>query len=133
MFSKELKQFISYFFVGGAAAVVEWLVFFSLVSFFDSQYLLATALAFVASTTVNWLLGRRFTFKNADYKGKRLKELLLVFLVSAIGLAFNMLLMYLFVDIFRMNSNIMKTIAKILSTGTVFIWNYLARKHLIYK
>ena len=134
MFSKKnIRQFLSYFGVGGVSALVEWAVFSLLEYLFDMPYLLATILAFIFSTTTNWFLGRTFTFRESAYKEKRGKEIFLVFLVSAIGLGFNLLLMYLFVDVIGMNTNLLKTIAKILSTGIVFIWNFLSRKLWIYK
>lgn len=128
-----IKQFISYFGVGGAAALVEWGIFFLLVYLFNTPYLVATVLAFIVSTSVNWILGRMFAFKNSNFKGKKTQELILVFVVSAIGLVFNMILMYLFVSVLGMNSNIRKTVSKVLSTGIVFFWNFLSRKYLIYK
>lgn len=131
--AKGIKQFLSYFGVGGVSALVEWAVFSLLEYLLDMPYLLATILAFIFSTTTNWFLGRTFTFKESAYKDKKAKEIFLVFLVSAIGLGFNLLLMYLFVDVFGMNTNLLKTIAKILSTGIVFIWNFLSRKLWIYK
>lgn len=131
--SKGIKQFLSYFGVGGISALVEWAVFSLLEYLLDMPYLLATILAFIFSTTTNWFLGRTFTFKESAYKDKKAKEIFLVFLVSAIGLGFNLLLMYLFVDVFGMNTNLLKTIAKILSTGIVFIWNFLSRKLWIYR
>ena len=131
--SKSVRQFISYFGVGGASALVEWCVFSLLEYLLDVPYLLATVLAFLVSTTTNWILGRTFTFKDSAYREKKAKEAFLVFLVSGIGLAFNLILMYLFVDVFGMNTNLLKTIAKIISTGIVFIWNFLSRKLWIYK
>ena len=131
--SKGIKQFLSYFGVGGVSALVEWAVFSLLEYLLDMPYLLATILAFIFSTTTNWFLGRTFTFKESAYKDKKAKEIFLVFLVSAIGLGFNLLLMYLFVDVFGMNTNLLKTIAKIFSTGIVFIWNFLSRKLWIYR
>ena len=131
--SKGIKQFLSYFGVGGVSALVEWAVFSLLEYLLDMPYLLATILAFIFSTTTNWFLGRTFTFKESAYKDKKAKEIFLVFLVSAIGLGFNLLLMYLFVDVFGMNTNLLKTIAKIISTGIVFIWNFLSRKLWIYR
>jgi len=131
--SINIRQFLSYFGVGGVSALVEWVVFTLLESLLNLPYLLATVIAFVFSTTVNWLLGRRFTFRHAEYRGSRLQEAAQVFLVSAIGLVFNMLLMLLFVDVCRMDTHLLKTAAKILSTGIVFVWNYLSRKLWIYR
>ena len=96
-------------------------------------YLPATALAFVISTTTNWILGRTFTFKNSKLGKKKGKEFILVFAVSAIGLLGNLLLMFVFVDLIGMKTELLKTIAKIVATGIIFIWNYLARKLWIYR
>ena len=131
--AKTVRQFLSYFCVGGVAALVEWSVFSLLEYLLDLPYLLATVLAFLVSTTVNWILGRTFTFKNSTYQKKKTKEAFLVFAVSAVGLVFNLLLMVLFVDVIGMSTNFLKTVAKVLATGIVFIWNYLSRKLWIYK
>ena len=129
-----MKQFLSYFCVGGVSALVEWTLFALLLYLLDMSYPVATTLAFIVSTTTNWYLGRTFTFKDSEaYKGKSVKEYLMVFLVSAIGLGFNILLMYFFVDVLGMNTKIMQTSAKVISTGIVFMWNFLSRKFLIYK
>lgn len=131
--AKNIKQFLSYIGVGGTAAIVEWVSFTVFVSLIGVPYLPATIFAFLLATTANWILGRMFTFKESTYKEKRIKEAVLVFFVSAIGLGFNMLLMYLFVDVIGMSTNIQQTIAKVIATGIVFIWNYLSRKMWIYQ
>lgn len=131
--SRNVRQFISYFGVGGVSALVEWAAFFLFDTVFGIQYMLATVLAFILSTTTNWFLGRVFTFKDAAYKDKKGREIVLVFAVSAIGLLFNLGLMYLFVTVLKMNTSLLKTVAKVLATGIVFIWNFLARKLWIYR
>lgn len=131
--SKSMRQFFSYFGVGGISALVEWTVFSALEYLLDLPYLLATVMAFFVSTATNWFLGRKFTFKDSGYKGKKLTEIVLVFFVSAIGLVFNLALMYMFVSVLKMNTNLLKSVAKVLSTGIVFIWNFLSRKLWIYR
>lgn len=135
MFTKAgIKQFISYFFVGGMAAIVEWIMFFLFANVIKMDYIAATVLAFVFSTTTNWILGRVMTFKdNAAYKNQKTKEAVLIFAVSAIGLLFNMILMYLFVTVLGFDSSLGKTGSKVAATGIVFIWNFLIRKLAIYK
>ncbi|MGN0328162.1 MAG: GtrA family protein [Lachnospira sp.] len=129
-----IKQFISYFFVGGMAAIVEWVMFFILGTLIGINYMAATVIAFIFSTTANWFLGRVMTFKdNKNYENKKGKELFLVFAVSGIGLVFNLILMYLFVTILGFDEGLQKTFCKIVSTGIVFIWNFLIRKLVIYK
>lgn len=129
-----LKQFISYFFVGGVAAIVEWVMFFIFANVLQINYFVSTVIAFIFSTTANWILGRITTFKdNNTYKDKKAKEAFLVFIVSAIGLLFNLILMYLFVTVMGFDSSLGKTLSKIAATGIVFIWNFLIRKLVIYK
>ncbi len=122
---KEIEKFISYFFVGGIAALVEWSVFALFNSF--TNYLIATIIAFIIATTVNYFLGKRWTFKNYE---KNNKDVIAVFIVSGIGLLLNMLFMYILVDMIKLSY---KIIDKIISTGLVFIWNYLSRRMFIYK
>lgn len=71
--------------------------------------------------------------KHILYDNQRTKELFLVFLVSAIGLGFNLLLMFIFVRLLGMNTNLLKTAAKIMATGIVFVWNFVSRKIWIYR
>lgn len=129
-----IKQFISYFFVGGVAAIVEWVMFFIFANVLQINYFVSTVIAFIFSTTANWILGRITTFKdNNTYKDKKAKEAFRVFVVSAIGLLFNLILMYLFVTVMGFDSSLGKTLSKIAATGIVFIWNFLIRKLVIYK
>lgn len=129
-----IKQFISYFFVGGVAAIVEWVMFFIFANVLQINYFVSTVIAFIFSTTANWILGRITTFKdNNTYKDKKAKEAFLVFIVSAIGLLFNLILMYLFVTVMGFDSSLGKILSKIAATGIVFIWNFLIRKLVIYK
>lgn len=122
---EEIKKFISYFFVGGIAALVEWGVFYLFNSF--TSYLIATIIAFIIATAVNYLLGRIWTFKNYE---KSKVDVISVFIVSGIGLLLNILFMYLLIDIIKLPYAIL---AKIISTGLVFIWNYVSRRIFIYK
>ena len=62
-----IKQFISYFFVGGVAAIVEWVMFFIFANVLQINYFVSTVIAFIFSTTANWILGRITTFKDNFY------------------------------------------------------------------
>lgn len=129
-----IRQFFSYFLVGGIAAIVEWVCFALFENVFAIHYIIATCLAFIFSTTANWILGRFWTFKNSKaYMGKRAKEMFLVFMVSAVGLLLNMGLMYLFVTTLGLDTPILKIFDKVAATGIVFFWNFLVRKFVIYK
>ena len=130
---KSIKQFFSYFFVGGMAALVEWGMFFAFSNLLHIYYQGATVLAFFFSTMTNWWLGRTLTFKDSAYQSKKQKELVLIFGVSAIGLFLNMILMYVWVSLLGMNTDFRKMIGKVAATGIVFFWNFFIRKYVVYK
>ncbi len=122
---EEIKKFVSYFFVGGMAAIVEWVTFAIFNIFFN--YTISTIIAFVLATTANYFLGKMLTFKN--YKHSK-KDIVSVFVVSGIGLLLNVIFMYVIIDIIKFKYEM---IAKIISTGLVFIWNYISRRMFVYK
>lgn len=124
-----IKQLFSYFIVGGTAALVEWVSFGASVYLLHIDHMLATILAFIVATFVNWILGRLLTFKDNCKNNSLLKDCMQVYLASLAGLAINLALMYVFVDLLTIN----QMVSKILSTGIVFIWNFVVRKFLIYK
>lgn len=121
---KEIKKFLSYFCVGGAAALVEWGTF--ALSNIVFNYNISTVIAFVLATTFNYFLGKKTTFKN-DKQTKQ--DIIWVFIVSGIGLLLNVLFMNILIKVIKISINM---IAKIISTGLVFIWNYLSRRFFIY-
>ena len=129
-----VRQFMSYFCVGGISAIVEWVLFAAFANLLGINYIAATCLAFVFSTLTNWFLGKRWTFKDSkQYEKKALKEVLLIFIVSGVGLLFNIVLMFLFVNVLELNTPLLKVCSKITATGIVFVWNFLIRKYAVYR
>ena len=123
----ERIKVLIYLCIGCMAALIEWGGFYFLNHWLLVNYLLATALAFAFSTLCHYLLGNIFVF-NSGTRYARKKELSLVFLVSTIGLLFNLLLMGLFVGFFAWNA----MAAKVAASGIVVVWNYLSRKKWIF-
>ncbi len=120
------KEFFLYLVVGGIATVAEWTIFFVLIKC-SLHYAVATAVAYVFSTLVNWLAGRWLVFKAS--KGTVLKEIISIYLVSVVGLLFNIVIMWLAVDVMSFGEGI----SKIGATGIVFFFNFLVRKLVIYR
>ncbi len=123
---KNIKEFLLYIIVGGIATVAEWVVFF-LLGKVSCHYAVATAIAYILSTFVNWLAGRILVFKES--KQPIIKEILSVYLASIVGLLLNLLIMWVAVDLISIN----EMVSKIAATGIVFVYNFLVRKLLIYK
>ncbi|MBQ6707076.1 MAG: GtrA family protein [Clostridia bacterium] len=126
MNKKAIKEFFLYLVVGGIATVTEWLVFFLLDKCY-LHYAVATVIAYIVSTFVNWLAGRLLVFKQSEQKF--LKEIVSVYLASIVGLLGNLLLMWIAVDLLSAN----EMLSKVIATGIVFLYNFLVRKFWIYK
>jgi putative flippase GtrA len=120
-------QLIKYAGVGGVAALIEWTGFALLIGPARFHYLVAVAISFIIATAVNYVLSSRFVFVRGRHPAH--KELMLLYLVSALGLIMNLLLMTLFVG----QLSIPAMPAKMASTGIVFIWNFSSRKIWVFE
>lgn len=128
-------QFFRYLFVGGLAAVVDWGVSYILFRFvFHEQAALAMAangISFVAGLAVNYLLSTFWIFKNSNVKS-RLSEFLVFAAIGLVGLLLTIGITKLFELWLSDTTSAFQIIAKIVSTGVAFFWNFFARKIILY-
>lgn len=132
----EFIKLVLYLFVGGTAALVEWALFYIFITYVLNAFglglteltMLATSLAFCLSTLYHYFLGNVLVFDSGS-RYDRSKELSLVFLVSIMGLGFNLLLMYIFVTLLGRQP----MLSKVLTSCIVVVWNYLSRKKWIFR
>lgn len=120
-------KIVRYFFVGGTAAAVDLLLFALLTLVFGVHWFYAAAISFVPATAVNYLLSIRFVF-GSQARFARRSEIALVFAVSAVGLAFNELLLWIAID----GLGIPLLVSKVFASGGVFLWNYGLRAYYIF-
>lgn len=122
-----MRQLIRYFFVGGIAAFTDVVLFFVFAQLLELPYLPVGAVSFLIATSVNYLLSIRYVFRSGSRFGKR-QEIILVFVVSGIGLLVHQVVLFIAVEWL----SILLMLAKITATGTVFFWNFGARRYLIF-
>jgi len=120
-------KIVKYFFVGGIASLTDILLFSLFAKFLDFNYLVVGFFSFMVATGVNYILSIRHVFESGVRHSKK-KEMVLVYLVSAVGLGINLCMLYLFIDLF----NFEMILSKVLSTGIVFFWNYFMRKMYVF-
>lgn len=125
MKKNNIIQFVKYCFVGGLATIFDWGTY-SLLLYWNVEYLPATAGGFIIGIIINYIISKKTVFTTESKVGKC--DLLLYFVIGLIGLCFSIALMYGFVDILSVN----KIFARMITTAIVLIWNFLARK-VIYK
>lgn len=122
-------KFVRYFFVGGAAAALDFVVFALLTKGFHADWFWSAVTSFVLATLLNYVLSIRFVFQSGARFSRKHHEIMLVFLVSLIGLAINQGVLWICIDHLHIES----LLAKVAGTGVVFFWNYFARRHFVFK
>ncbi|MEO7742916.1 MAG: GtrA family protein [Usitatibacter sp.] len=113
--------------MGGASACVDIGLFLFFAKGFGLPYLRVAAASFVIATLVNYFLSVRFVFRSGQRFGRRW-EIAMVYLVSGVGLALNQAILYLCVELAVFGL----LLSKLVATGAVFFWNYLARRFFVF-
>ena len=116
-----------YFLVGGACAATDLALFLLFAQYLGFAYLRVSAGSFVVATLLNYFLSVRFVFVSGLRFGPRW-EIAMVFAVSAVGLALNQLILAAGVESWGMNL----LLSKVVATGSVFFWNYFARRLIVF-
>lgn len=119
--------FLKYSVVGALGTAVDLGSLYLFVEFLHLPVLLATALSFLLAVINNFLLNKHWTFQNKSSNIQ--KQFIKFLLVSLVGLALTELFMVLFVYGFK----IWYMAAKLMTSGLVLIWNFLANKYWTFR
>ena len=123
-----MKRIARYFGVGAMAAAVDIALFYLFAKTLGYNYLVVGTLTFIVATLVNYVLSIRYVFRSG-VRFARTQEMLLVFAISAVGLALNQLALYAGVS--KLGLGLL--LSKVCATGAVFMWNYLARARIVFR
>jgi putative flippase GtrA len=123
-----LFQLIRYTFVGGLAFLADFGTLYALTEFLNLHYLLSAGIAFILGLTINYLISIRWVFAARCVKDKKL-EFVLFALIGLVGLGLNELFIWIFTDLFT----IYYLLSKILTTIMVYLWNFFARKMILFQ
>jgi putative flippase GtrA len=98
----------------------------------DWGVLCATALGFLAGLIYNYILSTVFVFKKIDENAKkhRARSFIMFAAIGIIGLGLTELCMYAGIRLFGRQYYL---VIKTLTAALVLMWNYIARKMLIFK
>ncbi len=121
-------KFFRYAFVGGIAFVVDYCGFvLTSVLLGESTFsvVAATTVGFIAGLITNFILSKKFVFTESAKVGAA-GEFMVYAVIGIGGYIFNILLMLLFVRFIN------KYAAKIIVALIVLVYNYLARKIILY-
>lgn len=118
-------------FVGGIATLVEMAfckLFLWVFASFSLRDYAATAIGFLLSTFLNFILSKWFVFKANEARTGVAGELLGFLILSAAGLLLKLLFLWILEAI-----SLGYWIAWVIATILVLLWNFFGRKYLLYK
>lgn len=112
---------------GGTAALSNLVLFYIFLNWFNIWYLVASIASFILSVVVGFYMQKYLTFKDAD-KSETLRQAGIFFLVSMINLGINVLLMLLFVEVFKID----KILSKVFTLAILACWNYFVYEKFVF-
>lgn len=119
-------QFFRYIFVGGFAFLADAFTLWLCEKWMN--YMIAAAIAFVVGLAVNYALSIWFVFSESLKVKNKVKEFVVYGIIGLIGLLITEGIMYLFTDVFGLYF----LISKIIAAAIVLVWNFAARKVVLY-
>lgn len=119
-------QFFRYIFVGGFAFLADAFSLWLCEKFM--HYMLAAAIAFVVGLAVNYFLSVIFVFSESEQVTNKLKEFIVYAVIGVIGLLLTEVIMYVLTDLCHLYFLLSKIVAAIV----VLVWNFVARKKILY-
>jgi putative flippase GtrA len=130
-----LIQFFRYALVGGFATVVDWglsaLLFYYMFNAKSQFALLCNGLSFIAGLIVNYCLSTFWIFKNSKIKNKFL-EFMSFAAIGLVGLLITLGITQIFKMSLSQTTDLFQIISKVVSTAVSFLWNFFARKFLLF-
>ncbi len=141
-----LIQFFRYIFVGGMAAVFDWAIS-SLIFFFVfgaktgaifeavpwlTWSVVSNGAGFIGGLIFNFILSTCFVFQNSAVKNRFL-EFLSFAAIGLVGLFITFGITWGFELLLADKTSMFQLIGKIVSTAVAFLWNFFARKIILYR
>lgn len=123
---KKYEMFIKYIFVAGISFVID-IVFFNIFNMvFVGNIIIATILARIISSFINYLLNRDKVFKSNERKGVTIIKYYALVIVQMLISAFVVNNLY---KLFKINATLIKVPVEFI----LFVCNYLIQKLFIFK
>jgi len=120
-------QFFRYGFVALAAFIVDFGLLFVFTHYLNIYYLISATLSFLISLVLNYWLSTLWVFSHSSKK--RAVEVTAFLIINLVGLALNMVIIWLCTSLFGMYY----LYSKLIAVTLVFFWSFLARRYFIFK
>ncbi len=124
-FLRDPRLFFKYIAVGGASAVLEYVLFNVLYSGVGLATLVANSIAIVITVIFHFNMQKRWTFRDSQSLRRQLPRYLMMIGVAAV---LDNLLVYLFIDVMLLPP----ALAKLLQIGLVFGWTFTVSRLIVF-
>jgi putative flippase GtrA len=121
-------KILRYLAVGAVGASIDIAIFSIATYLLLLPWLLSSIISSLVSTLAGYYLSIRFVFKSGVCY-KQYQEISGVFLISFIAFSMHQFLLYFFIEILNINM----IIAKIITIGLIFFFNYFSRSMIIFR
>lgn len=122
-----LIQLIRYFISGGVAFVVDASLLYILTEWGGLHYMWSTVISYSVGLVITYLFSIFWVFDHRSVNNKAI-EFSVFALIGVMGLGLTSLLMWLFTS----KMGLFYLLSKIITTVLVFIWNFVAKKFLLF-
>lgn len=124
---KTSVQLFKYGFVGGIAYCVDFGSLFFLTEVVKIHYLISAAIAFILGLLTNYAISIFWVFPKRALANKRI-EFIIFSIIGLAGLGLNEVIIWFFTESMHFHY----LISKIFSAFVVFVWNFFARKKILF-
>lgn len=125
---KLFSAFLRYVVAGGVGFLIDYGVLLLCHEVIGIHYLLAATLGFIAGLVFVYAASNKWVFDQRKMESSKVKEFSVFSLIGIVGLGLTVLFMWAFTD----GLGMMPRISKLFTTALVMLWNFGARKCILY-
>jgi putative flippase GtrA len=121
-------QLARFIIAGGSTATLDFFLYWFIVQVVGWHYILAVTISFIVASTVNYFISIIWVFFNGKFKSK-MSEYLIFLFFTALGLVLNYVVLYIGVELLKINN----LYVRICSIVIVTIFNFITKKFIVFK
>ena len=124
---KKYKEIINYLIFGGLTTLISIVTYALFAKVFNIDYLISNVLSWIIAVLFAYITNKIFVFESKSKKN--IKEITSFFFFRIVSLLIEMIILYIFVDMFHIDDLVTKIIAQVI----VIVANYVFSKVFVFK
>ena len=120
-------QAFRYIFVGTFGFITDFAILYYLTSNLKLHYLLSAIISFIVAAMATYIISIVWVFK-INKKNSRIKEFIIFALIGFVGLIMTILILWALTNFLKIHY----LLSKVIASAMVFVWNFMARKKILF-